>query len=210
VVNAPDMFAINEWTLVTWTRDGTSTIIYKNGVQVATGAAPDGDLYVNNFYYFANRGFYNYFDGILDEIRISHSARSADYIATDYNNQNTGTWQPSLNVEPNHFTYEGVLLSESISFTDSISRAAGVNLSESVRLTDSISKSAGVNLSESVSLTDSISKTAGVILSDTVSLTDSISKTAGVNLSDTVLLTESISKAAGVNLSESVLLTYSI
>jgi len=138
-VNAPDMFAINEWTLVTWTRDGTSTIIYKNGVQVATGAAPaTGQLYVNDFYQFANTD--NYFNGILDEIRISHSARSADYIATDYNNQNTGTWQASLNVNPNHFTHEGVILSESISFTDSISKAAGVNLSESVSLTDSISK----------------------------------------------------------------------
>ena len=40
-LTAPDMFATNEWTLVTWTREGTSTIIYKNGVQVETGAAPD-------------------------------------------------------------------------------------------------------------------------------------------------------------------------
>ena len=61
------------------------------------------------------------FDGIIDEFRVTNTAHDVDYIATDYNNQNTGTWQPSLNVEPNHFTREGVLLSESISFTDSIS-----------------------------------------------------------------------------------------
>ena len=63
--------------------------------------------------------------------------------------------RPSLNVNPNHFTYEGILLSESISFTDSISKDTyGVNLSESVLLTDSISKTAGVNLSESVANID--------------------------------------------------------
>ena len=65
-------------------------------------------------------------------------------------------------------------LTESVSLTASISKAAGVNLSESVSLTDSISKTPGVNLSESVSLTDSISKTPGVNLTESVSLTDSI------------------------------------
>ena len=43
-------------------------------------------------------------------------------------------------------------LSESVSLTDSISKAADVNLTESVSLTDSIAKSPGVNLTESVSV----------------------------------------------------------
>jgi len=116
------------------------------------------------------------FDGIIDEFRVTNTARSADYIATDYNNQNTGTWQASLNVNPNHFTYEGVLLSESISFTDSISKTSPVNLSESVSLTDSISETRvkKVALSESVSLTDSISKTSPVNLTESVTLADSV------------------------------------
>ena len=40
VVNAPNMFATNEWTLVTWTRDGISTTIYKNGVEVRNRCSP--------------------------------------------------------------------------------------------------------------------------------------------------------------------------
>ena len=167
--------------MITWTRDGTLTTIYKNGVEVTTGAAPaTGQLYVNNYYQFAYRG--TYFDGILDEIRISHSARSADYIATDYNNQNTGTWQPSLNVEPNHFTYEGVLLSESISFTDSTSTGGTANLEEFVSFTDSTSTGGTANLSETVSLTDSTSKGGTANLSETVSMTDSTSKVGNEKL----------------------------
>ena len=41
-------------------------------------------------------------------------------------------------------------LSESVSLTDSVSKASDVSLSESVSLTDSIAKATGVNLSESV------------------------------------------------------------
>jgi len=211
----------NEWhhVALVWV-SGTTSYLYHDGEEVATFEGKTdrsttnasalgniaGDTRMDN-------GDVNYsngessFDGIIDEFRVIDTEHDVDYIATDYNNQNTGTWQPSLDVEPNHFTYEGVLLSESISFTDSISKAADVNLSETVLLTDSISKTAGVNLTESVSLTDSISKVAGVNLSDTVLLTDSIAKSAGVNLSDTVLLVDSISKTAPVNLSESVSLT---
>ena len=115
------------------------------------------------------------FAGIIDEFRVTNTELTSAEIQTMYNSESN-----------DDFIKVGVVLSESISFTDSISKAAGVNLSESVSLTDSIAKSAGVNLSESVIVDRFDSKAAGVNLSETVSLTDSISKSAGVNLSESV------------------------
>ncbi|MCK4918920.1 MAG: DUF2341 domain-containing protein, partial [Candidatus Pacebacteria bacterium] len=41
----------------------------------------------------------NYFQGSIDEVRISNTARSADWIATEYNNQSTPTEFYSLGIE---------------------------------------------------------------------------------------------------------------
>jgi len=94
------------------------------------------------------------FDGIIDEFRVTDTVLTSAEIQTMYNSESN-----------DDFIKVGVVLSESISFTDSISEAAGVNLTESVSLTDSISKTPGVNLSESVSLTDSVAKSTGLNLS---------------------------------------------
>jgi hypothetical protein len=44
------------------------------------------------------------FDGIIDEIHISNSIRSADWIATEYNNQNSPNTFYSISAEPNVWT----------------------------------------------------------------------------------------------------------
>ena len=49
-----------------------------------------------------------FFDGILDEFRVTNSVLSADYIKTSYNTQN----------DPTNFVREGIFLSESISLKD--------------------------------------------------------------------------------------------
>jgi len=163
----------------------------------------------------------NFFDGKMDEFRVTDTARDSDWLKTRYHSELGGATFIFVDTIASQETLgltdsvtvtvtKPQAISESISFTDSISKTSSVNLTESITLADSISKTADVNLSDTVLLTDSISKTAGVNLSDTVLLTDSISKAAGVNLSDTVLLTESISKTAGVNLSDTVSLTDSI
>jgi hypothetical protein len=55
---------------------------YKDGVSDGTGTFSSG-LSTRN----ANRTFGDSLSGILDEIRISNTARSADWITTEYNNQ---------------------------------------------------------------------------------------------------------------------------
>ena len=75
-------------------------------------------------------------------------------------------------------------MSESISFTDSISKISPQNLDESVSFTDSISKTAPQNLDESISFTDSISrfKGDGINLDESISFTDFVGKTAHLEM----------------------------
>ena len=82
-----------------------------------------------------------FFDGILDEFRVTNSVLSADYIKTSYNTQN----------DPTNFVREGIFLSESISLSDSVGAiklVAGENviISESITLTDSATTLSNVDI----------------------------------------------------------------
>ena len=70
--------------------DGSNKYIYHNGSQAATSAASGAFPAHNDITTFGYRdGPSQYFNGVLDEVRISSVARSADWIATEYNNQNS-------------------------------------------------------------------------------------------------------------------------
>ena len=72
----------------------SSQIAYINGVSVGTGSDPDAINYTgvgtNTFIGKHGNGSGAYdFNGIIDEVRISNVTRSADWIATEYNNQSS-------------------------------------------------------------------------------------------------------------------------
>jgi type II secretory pathway pseudopilin PulG len=81
----------NAWHMVTHTWDGTTHRLYIDGSQQVTGTtSPDtgacgtitwGTVENNS----AGGGWY--FNGLLDETQISNTARSADWIKTEYNSQ---------------------------------------------------------------------------------------------------------------------------
>ena len=82
----------NTWTHVVFTYDGSlgsnpRKTVYVNGASVATHnangniASNSGDLSIGK------RVDNRWFEGILDELRISNNVRSADWISTEYNNQ---------------------------------------------------------------------------------------------------------------------------
>jgi len=149
----------NEWhhVALAWA-SGTTSYLYHDGVQVADFTGRDL-LQHNNPSALGNiagdtnitdvdgenddavkRTYTNHsspFAGIIDEFRVTNTELTSAQIQTMYNSESN-----------DDFIKVGVVLSESISFTDSISEAAGVNLSESISLADSISKAAGVNLSD--------------------------------------------------------------
>ena len=76
----------NDWFYLAFTKNGTNWAIYINGEEQGSGTnAPAtidsaGDLLLSSSAY--------PFVGLMDEVRISSAARSADWIATKYNNQN--------------------------------------------------------------------------------------------------------------------------
>lgn len=79
------------WTYVVGTYDGSNLRLYVNGSQVSTGAKTGnisgtsrdliigGDTEINS----------EFFNGVMDEIRISNAARTAGWIATEYNNESS-------------------------------------------------------------------------------------------------------------------------
>ncbi|MFC2122453.1 DUF2341 domain-containing protein [Bacteroidota bacterium] len=84
----PGTIAVGSWYHIVATYDGTNWIIYRNGVQIEDGflagniQTSTNDLVIGEEY---NSSFN--FNGIIDEVRISSTARSAEWILTEYYNQ---------------------------------------------------------------------------------------------------------------------------
>ena len=90
-----DTFNDNQWHHVVATYDGSNDVdgikLYADGSQLTIGSSANQTLgTVKNSNPFnigaINNGFES-FNGYLDEVRISDTARSAAWIATEYNNQ---------------------------------------------------------------------------------------------------------------------------
>jgi Concanavalin A-like lectin/glucanases superfamily/Domain of unknown function (DUF2341)/Fibronectin type III domain len=82
------------WYHIAGTFDGSRYQIYVNGSLVASSSdstPPAHTAKVPLLGAFDQGGSIHYFEGALDEARISSIARSADWIATEYNNQNSSS-----------------------------------------------------------------------------------------------------------------------
>jgi hypothetical protein len=84
--------AAGVWNYVVGTYDGTALRIYVNGLQKSTtaqaGAAAANPAAPVNFGGIGYTLLTQLFNGVMDEPRISNVARSADWILTEYSNQN--------------------------------------------------------------------------------------------------------------------------
>lgn len=82
--------AVSTFTHVAVTHDGTTMNYYENGELKRTQkVTTDFVSNANNLIFGRNErgdGAYQYFNGIIDEIRISNTARSAVWLQTQYNN----------------------------------------------------------------------------------------------------------------------------
>jgi hypothetical protein len=75
-----------QWHYAVYTYDGTNHRLYIDGAQQSTTAtAPNSGI--PNALYVGKYSGGQYYNGKLDELRISSIARSANWIATEYNNQ---------------------------------------------------------------------------------------------------------------------------
>ncbi|WOV93074.1 MAG: LamG-like jellyroll fold domain-containing protein [Candidatus Nitrosoabyssus spongiisocia] len=81
-----------QWAYFTVVHESSGTAtIYKNGTSIDSGSVHTS-LNVNRVSNYIGRSNWegdSYFDGKFDEFRLSSTARSADWIATEYANQNS-------------------------------------------------------------------------------------------------------------------------
>ena len=85
-IDAPVSITPGSWYYVAGEYDGKTYRLYVNGVQVASALA-NGNVPADAPVYLG-LGYCQYFSDVhLDETRFSNTARSADWIATEYNNQ---------------------------------------------------------------------------------------------------------------------------
>ena len=75
------------WVHVVGTYNGSYTQIFKNAVRTDYQSYGLGILNSDGAFYIGSQVNANYFDGLIDEVRVSNTARSADWITTEYNNQ---------------------------------------------------------------------------------------------------------------------------
>jgi RHS repeat-associated protein len=90
-VGSNSAIPLGQWTHVVGTYDGSTMRIYLNGVQDNSGAITGTVATISEPTEIGYNSQYGpqSFTGSLDEIRMSSSARSADWIATEYNNQSS-------------------------------------------------------------------------------------------------------------------------
>ncbi|MFX1391920.1 MAG: DUF2341 domain-containing protein, partial [Promethearchaeota archaeon] len=79
---------IQTWLHVVGTYDGSSSKIYIDGSVENTDSHTGTIVPTTNDLRFARKAGSTYFDGSIDEVRISNIARSAEWISTCYENQN--------------------------------------------------------------------------------------------------------------------------
>ncbi|MGA2891124.1 MAG: LamG-like jellyroll fold domain-containing protein [Terracidiphilus sp.] len=84
--------SLNTWSHVVGTYDGTQMVLYVNGVPSGSSLLSGSiDYGTSNGITIGARSPYSTssgegWDGLIEEVRISSNARSADWIATEYNN----------------------------------------------------------------------------------------------------------------------------
>jgi YD repeat-containing protein len=109
-INGARTIPTSQWTHVVGTFDGSTLRLYENGVAEQTTVAAAGpilygtskDLVLGNDSKYQTCCPAPWY-GLLDELRISAVARSADWIATEYNNQNSPATFYSIGSESANF-----------------------------------------------------------------------------------------------------------
>ena len=76
------------WHHVVGTYDGTTGRFYVDGVLKANGAPTSTQSTIDSFLIAWRQNGGSYFKGVIDEVRLSSTARSADWVNLSYQNQN--------------------------------------------------------------------------------------------------------------------------
>jgi len=217
-----DPIALDTYYYVVLTFDGTYLKIYVDGVLKKTSS--DLSAYTPNSASTTpvrigaeKDGPSDFFNGIIDEARISDIARSASWLKATYNSGNdtlvsygseehgyleTLTETLGLTDTLQKTTIFSKVLTENLSLSDTIQKVTRFSktLTEDLTLTDVVTvlKKFIVNLIETLNLSDALDKLTNFkkTISETLNLSDTVSiiKKFFVSLSETLHLSDAVSR----------------
>ncbi len=125
IVCSDDDLSLGEWTHLVATWDGTNMHMFVNGIeQTEVGSFTGSPITTSAVFEIGRYTDINFFQGIIDEVRISNIHRDSSWIATEFNNQNDSSnfltagmeigyleeWQYRKKITINHEMVEGDLL----------------------------------------------------------------------------------------------------
>jgi len=97
---APSVLAVNTWTHLAATSDGTTVRLFVNGVQVASQAQPTPLASTTGTLQLGGDSYGEYFAGRIDDVRIYNRALSATQIQADMNTPVGGSAPPPDTTAP--------------------------------------------------------------------------------------------------------------
>src|SRR3989344_449740 len=186
------------WNYVVMTYDSTNGLKgYINGNSDYTVAA-NGSAAVATILIIGRDGTSTSWNGALDEARYSGIARSADWIKTEYNNQNSPSTFYSITVEEMAISYviDNVTISESLNLT------LVNNVSDNLTISDTPSLMTDANVS--VSDNSTLAETVNPLLESHVSVSDNSTVAESVAASIESATTLQISVSDNSTLAETV------
>lgn len=192
-------------------RNGTSLLIYFDGVSQSLTTVTA--ISTNNISTGSNGAFIigndagntpRFFDGTVDEFRVILSALSADWIATEYANQNDPSTFATGDTTGTNYSEE---LDEVVTLAETATKQTGKAVNESMVLVDTIARELDRVLSEVITLTSDAEtiKIYAQQLDDTLTLVDETEvKVTAKELFDTLTLVDTIARDISRNLAETL------
>lgn len=127
------------WHYVVAIVNASTGRIYLDGTQIATGTLNSGNCYRLWIGKQDHDGGTAYaFNGIIDEVRTSNIERSADWINTEFNNQDDPSAFYSIDIQEPYSTAHSINLGDTVKVGDSLLKVKNIfkNLSDTVKVRD--------------------------------------------------------------------------
>ena len=195
--------ATTSFAYLTFTFDETTLTTYTDATVNATSTVTSAtrfDVYKIGI----NRSDGKDFEGVLDEVRVSTTTRSSDWIKTEFDNQSSPNTFYSIEAENQSFSES---VSDTVSLAESIALALGLSRSDSTSLAESAAQAVSLSRSEGASLAESM--TPGFSRTESTSLAESIQRVISRGITDAASLVESAAQALGFSRSDGVSLAES-
>lgn len=192
------------------TYDGTNFRGYVNATKQTSGTLSNRLTNANAIsYYIGSSGAGDYYDGILDEVRMKATVNSDNWITTEYNNQNSPSTFYAVGDEVGGGSAYTQDVEETLTVTDTIRRDTGKQIEETLTVTETVQKAISTAKSEAITITDAgarlLVKLASIV--DGLTVTDSLTRAMTKTMTEVATITETLRKDIARELNESITIT---